>query len=109
MPFLNEEEFEKIKGVLRQIKNNPERSMKNTKEWREPRVEQIEPSEYSQIIKETLRPLSETFERLTGFAGVDPNAVYHHRLSNLGPDCPDCSKPLRTPRAKLCPECGWQQ
>jgi len=32
-----------------------------------------------------------------------------HALSRLGPDCLDCSKPLRTPRAKFCAECGWKK
>jgi len=31
-----------------------------------------------------------------------------HRLSDLGPDCQDCGKPLRTPRARFCAECGWK-
>ena len=32
--------------------------------------------------------------------------LLHHRLSAIGPDCGKCGKPLRTPKAKICAECG---
>jgi DNA-directed RNA polymerase subunit RPC12/RpoP len=43
---------------------------------------------------------------LTGFREANINAILHHRLSQFGPPCATCGKPLRTPRAKLCVECG---
>ena len=43
---------------------------------------------------------------LTGFRETNPNALWHHRLSQLGPSCRACGKPLRTARAKFCAECG---
>ncbi|OWJ64791.1 hypothetical protein BWR60_23030 [Inquilinus limosus] len=43
---------------------------------------------------------------LTGYRETDPDALWHHRLSLFGPPCGACGKPLRTPRAKLCAECG---
>lgn len=49
--------------------------------------------------------LSEYF-RLTGFVETNPDAIWHHRLSDFGPNCSVCDKPLRTPRAKHCAECG---
>lgn len=46
------------------------------------------------------------YRQITGFEETNFDALYHHRLSLLGPDCHACNKPLRTPRAKLCAECG---
>ncbi len=45
-------------------------------------------------------------ERLTGFRETNVNAVWHHRLSLYGPPCHSCGKPLRTPQATFCAECG---
>jgi hypothetical protein len=42
----------------------------------------------------------------TGFEERNPNALWHQRLSLLGPPCERCGKPLRTPVAKHCVECG---
>lgn len=44
--------------------------------------------------------------RFTGLRETNVNALWHHRLSQFGPPCHECGKPLRTPRAKLCTECG---
>jgi hypothetical protein len=43
---------------------------------------------------------------LTGFRETNVDAIWHHRLSRFGPPCATCAKPLRTPRAKFCGECG---
>ena len=45
------------------------------------------------------------YREITGFDETNFNALFHHRLSLLGPDCRACGKPLRTPRAKVCAEC----
>ena len=42
----------------------------------------------------------------TGFNETNAEVLWHHRLSLYGPPCHACGKPLRTPRAKLCAECG---
>jgi hypothetical protein len=43
---------------------------------------------------------------MTGFRETNPDALWHHRASLFGPACHKCGKPLRTPQAKHCAECG---
>jgi hypothetical protein len=43
---------------------------------------------------------------ITGHRETNIQALWHHRLSLFGPPCSVCDKPLRTPRAKMCAECG---
>jgi len=50
-------------------------------------------------------PMLAEYERITGFRETNPNAVFHHRLSEYGPPCRHCGKPLRTPQAKFCGHC----
>jgi hypothetical protein len=45
-------------------------------------------------------------ERLTGELATSVEPLWHHRASLYGPPCASCSKPLRTPRAKMCASCG---
>jgi hypothetical protein len=47
------------------------------------------------------------YEMFTGVQETVANAVWHHRASQYGPPCLACGKALRTPRASLCPACGW--
>jgi hypothetical protein len=48
----------------------------------------------------------ERYYELTGHQEAVPDNLFHHRLSLLGPPCLACGKPLRTPKAKFCAECG---
>lgn len=50
-------------------------------------------------------PVLAEYERITGVRETNPMAIYHHRISDYGPPCRFCDKPLRTPRAKLCGNC----
>lgn len=45
------------------------------------------------------------YEHLTGYRETNPAAIYHHVLSQYGPPCRYCGKPLRTPRANFCGSC----
>lgn len=49
------------------------------------------------------------YERITGFKEMNPNSLYHHRLSLYGPPCHACGKPLRTPQAKYCANCSVER
>jgi hypothetical protein len=60
-------------------------------------------------LDDIFEPVREAYEEMTGFKNMHQNAIWHHKLSLLGPDGPNCGKPLRTPAAKLCPECGWKK
>jgi hypothetical protein len=51
-------------------------------------------------------PMLAAYERLTGFHETNHVAIWHHRVSLYGPLCHVCSRPLRTPQARLCAECG---
>jgi hypothetical protein len=48
------------------------------------------------------------YERLTGIRLSDPDELYWVQLSRYGRICPECRKPFRTPKAKLCAECGLE-
>ena len=50
----------------------------------------------------------EEYNRMTGAEFDHVEALYHVRARNYGSICPACKKPFRTPRAKLCAECGYQ-
>ena len=56
--------------------------------------------------KEKFNELLEYYCSLTGFRETEPNAIMHHSLEQIGPDCENCGKPYRTPKAKLCVSCG---
>ena len=47
------------------------------------------------------------FNQITGFQETNPQAIWHHRRSLYGRDCPRCGKPFRTVQAKFCAECGF--
>lgn len=46
------------------------------------------------------------YKAITGFDETNPNALWHHKTSLFGPPCANCGKPLRTPAATRCVECG---
>jgi hypothetical protein len=46
------------------------------------------------------------YEQRTGFRGDHAKDFLHHLRASFGPLCGECGKPLRTPRASKCMECG---
>ena len=57
-------------------------------------------------IKERFQPMLDYYRSVTGFEETEPNAILHHRISQYGPPCANCSKPYRTPQATFCAACG---
>ena len=50
-------------------------------------------------------PALAKYKELTGLE-TSVNAIWHHRASLYGRPCTSCGKPLRTPKASFCAECG---
>lgn len=44
--------------------------------------------------------------QLTGYRETNPDNLWRYRRANYGPLCRSCGKPLRTPSAQRCVECG---
>lgn len=56
--------------------------------------------------QQRFKELLDYYNHLTGFGETEPNAIMHHSLQQIGPDCENCGKPYRTPKAKKCLACG---
>lgn len=48
------------------------------------------------------------YEQISGVRLAHPDELAWVRLARYGRPCPDCGKLFRTPRAKLCVECGFE-
>ena len=98
VPFLDERESKEILNLYKKC-------VKLAKNYRA-----INKATLSETpLDEIFLPVREAYEKMTGYKNMHHDAIMHHELSLLGPDCPYCAKPLRTPAAKLCPECGWKK
>lgn len=98
MPMLDEEEYAEIRRLIQEVV----RKMRET-----PGIRKGNGEGYS--MRELFKPVRDEYERMTGWRDMHQNVIMHHRLELLGPDCPKCSKPLRTPEARCCVECGWKR
>lgn len=48
------------------------------------------------------------YETLTGVRLDHPDQLWGVRMQDYGSLCPKCSRPLLTPKAKICAECGFE-
>lgn len=94
MPFLEENEWEQIepllKSQLQSIKNVRQKTGCSLAEARE-------------IASKSATGL---FFEMTGYVETNYATLYHHRLSDYGPECTKCGYLFRTPMAKHCANCG---
>jgi hypothetical protein len=96
MPMMDEAEFAVASSLFQD-------AMKSAKEVRKNTGVPIQ----DDSVQERFRPVLAYYERVTGYKETNHNAVMHHRILLYGPPCERCSKPLRTPKAKLCGSCMW--
>jgi len=57
-------------------------------------------------VEAALKEVAARYFKITGSLETNPVAIFHHVISQYGPPCATCGKPLRTPRAKMCASCG---
>ena len=96
IPMLTEEEWKIIHPLLNS-------SVERIKQYRKQNNVSLSDALHSGIgHKATL----EMYEKITGFKETNVNAIWHHRASLFGSLCKNCKKPLRTPKASFCAECG---
>jgi hypothetical protein len=94
IPMLDDREWESVGAALTN-------SVQAIKTYRETHNVPL-----SQAKTETFWEALALYREITGFAETNPNALWHHRIALYGPPCRSCGKPLRTPVAKRCFECG---
>ena len=58
------------------------------------RVTSFRPADVGGLHERFASMLAE-YEKITGFRETNPNAVFHHRLSDYGLPCRFCGRPLR--------------
>jgi hypothetical protein len=94
--MMDEEEYEEVTSLLW-------KGVKNIKSERRHLPEADQP----EFIQQQYRPAIDAYRRITGWTGpINPDHLWHHRISKFGPPCLKCGKPLRTPQAVHCAACG---
>ncbi len=94
MPFLDEDEWEIIAPYLNDDLEQVKQTRKQTGIGIREAINKTSPVSLSK------------FRELTGESIEDFNVIYHHRLSDYGPECKKCGRLLRTPAALFCADCG---
>ena len=95
LPMLDEEEFSVVKKLYSE-------GMMASKDFRTKHNLTLGKC----TVDERFRPMREAYERMTGMAESNENAIVHHRIELYGPPCEECGKPLRTKEASFCAACG---
>ena|ERR1700687_860912 len=96
LPLLSEEEYQPIEEALR-------KRIQGIKEYRAEHGVSLPDAK-----ARSLDDVMDYYVRLGGVRLSNPDDLHWVRLSRYGRVCPQCGKPFRTPRAKLCAECGLQ-
>lgn len=99
LPMLDEKEWEIIEPALRS-------AISDFQQHRKTHEDTLAEAMKHGVFGERALKL---YQELTGFHETNVNALWHHRLSDYGPPCKKCEKPLRTPRARLCAACGAER
>jgi len=86
VPMLNEEEFSKARELYSKAFKSPIGNLNMDKRFSE---------------------LLDYYNKLSEWNETVANAIMHHRIEDFGADCPNCTKPLRTKKARYCAECGF--
>lgn len=95
--LLNDQEFAPIGGMLRDV-------LKSIMAYRKTYNVGLDEAAKKNVVGQAALA---TYEKLTGLRLNGYLALYHVSLSKYGRLCPSCEKPFRTPRAKICAECGY--
>ena len=101
MPMLDEDEFALVVEAFQNGGDVVDRERQRRG------VQERDPLILNSQVAERFRPVLEMYRLLTGSDATNPNAVWHHRISEFGPPCPNCDRPLRTPAARYCAACGY--
>jgi hypothetical protein len=96
LPLLSDEEYHPIEQALTN-------RIKGIKEYRLQHRVSLEEAK-----RNSCDDALDYYERLTGVRLSNADELYWIRLSRYGRICPQCGKPFRTPKAKLCVECGLE-
>lgn len=96
VPMLEEDEWEIMEPLLKD-------QAKKVKEYREKTGADIKTA-----FQKSTKLATEKYFELTGFEETNHNAIWHHRLSDFGKECPNCGHLFRTPKASYCANCGFK-
>jgi Sigma-70 factor, region 1.1 len=93
--MLNISEWEQMEPLLNQMTSD-------IKQYRQTHAASISEAKRQGFGK---KPLDLYFQ-FVGIEETDAEALWHHQFALFGPECHSCKRPLRTPAAKHCAECG---
>ncbi len=96
VPMLEPQEWERVSPLLSE-------ATQQVKRYREAHGASIEEARCATNFGHEALGL---YHEITGYKETNADALWHHQLNQFGPPCASCGKPLRTPHAKLCAECG---
>ncbi len=92
--MLTDDEWEQVRPLLQM-------DSKRTKKYR-----QDTGAGLREAIDALRHEACEKYFEITGFRETNPNALWHHHLSNFGPECDSCGHLLRTKESTYCANCG---